>query len=160
MVRIIKYDYKRLYALAIPITMFTLFLIGLTYTSLGKADYGSARWLNLCGVPFQPSELAKLTGIILVSTALIDVKNIFDNKLITRLGIIGVMLLLILHQPNLSMFIMITLTTGALLIVGGVSDTLIGLFGILGIHVLLSFHKKSGMNYQLNRITGWLHPWA
>lgn len=157
MVRFAKYDYKRFHSLAIPMTVFTIFLIGLTYTPLGKADYGSARWLNLFGVPFQPSELAKLTAIMLVSTALIDAKTIFYDKLIIRLGIIGVMLILILHQPNLSMFIMITFTTAALLLVGGVSDTLIGVSGILGF-VFIGFHIKSN-EYQFNRIKGWLHPW-
>ena len=52
----------------------------LTYTSMGVRINGATRWLNIGGLVFQPSELAKLTLIIVVSDLLSRIRNIEDEK--------------------------------------------------------------------------------
>jgi len=55
-------------------------LLLLTFTSLGVEVNGSKRWLNFFGIVFQPSELAKLTLIILVSDLLSKIKTHDDQR--------------------------------------------------------------------------------
>ena len=52
----------------------------LTYTSMGVRINGASRWLRIAGITFQPSELAKITLIIVVSDLLSRIKNKVDEK--------------------------------------------------------------------------------
>lgn len=52
----------------------------LTFTPLGVEINGAKRWLRIMGVTFQPSELAKLTLIIVVSDLFSKIKNAEDEK--------------------------------------------------------------------------------
>jgi cell division protein FtsW len=52
----------------------------LTFSPLGVEINGSKRWLKLFGITFQPSELAKLTLIIVVSDLLSRIKNKEDQR--------------------------------------------------------------------------------
>ena len=52
----------------------------LTFTSLGVEINGAKRWLTLCGITFQPSELVKLTLIIVASDLLSKIKTEQDQK--------------------------------------------------------------------------------
>ena len=55
-------------------------LLMLTFSPLGVEINGSKRWLNLFGITFQPSELAKLTLIIVVSDLLSKIKTQEDQR--------------------------------------------------------------------------------
>ncbi len=153
----VKFDYRQWKELAIPFAVMTIFMISLTYVPfLGRESYGSSRWLTF--LPFQPSELAKPATIFLVASALADTKNIFSHKMFTHLVLIGVMVLLILFQPNLSIASILTAITISMLFAGGISFFLITVPGIL-LGIAGYFHINSN-KYQLARITGWLNPWA
>lgn len=56
-----------------------LFLL-LTFTPLGVEINGAKRWLSLFGITFQPSELAKLTLILVVGDLLSRIKTAEDEK--------------------------------------------------------------------------------
>ena len=56
-----------------------VFLI-LTFTGMGVEINGATRWLRIFGITFQPSELAKLTLILVVSDLLSRIKNEQDEK--------------------------------------------------------------------------------
>lgn len=58
----------------------SVILLLLTFTSLGVEINGAKRWLTLCGITFQPSELVKLTLIIVVSDLLSKIKTEQDQK--------------------------------------------------------------------------------
>lgn len=55
-------------------------LLLLTFTSLGVEVNGSKRWIKLFGITFQPSELAKLTLIIVVSDLFSRIKTDDDQR--------------------------------------------------------------------------------
>ncbi len=78
-------------------------LLLLTYTSMGVRINGATRWLNIGGLVFQPSELAKLTLIIVVSDLLSRIKKAEDEKkyFYIVLVITGIVCMLILFN-NLS----------------------------------------------------------
>lgn len=75
----------------------------LTYAGMGVTINGATRWLRIGGIVFQPSELAKLTLIIVVADLLSRIKNKDDEKkyFYIVLGITGFVCLLILFN-NLS----------------------------------------------------------
>ena len=57
----------------------SVFLL-LTVTSLGVEINGAKRWLRILGITFQPSELAKLTLILVVSDLLSRIRTEQDQK--------------------------------------------------------------------------------
>ncbi len=86
-----------------------IILIGLTFTNrFGREYNGARRWIELFGVQFQPSELAKLTLLIVVADLLSKIKNKDDEKkyFFITLGITAVVCGLILIS-NLSTAILL-----------------------------------------------------
>ncbi len=153
-----RVNYQRLKDIAIPFSIAVLLLVLATYIpSMGKLNYGATRWLVIGGIPFQPSELAKLASILLISSTMINIKHLISKKFMACCFLVGLTALLILKQPNLSMFIMLALTSGALMLVGGVSPLLT--FGTTGLGSVFVFIYMRSNEYQWDRIKGWLNPW-
>lgn len=66
--------------LAYPGLLISFVLLLLTFTRFGVTRNGAARWIELAGIEFQPSELAKLCLIIVVSDLLSRIKTAKDEK--------------------------------------------------------------------------------
>ena len=81
----------------------SIVLLILTYTSMGVEINGAKRWLDLGPIRFQPSELAKLTLLIVVSDLLSQIKSAEDEKkyFFIVVAITGVVCMLIFFN-NLS----------------------------------------------------------
>jgi len=152
-----RFDYRYWQELAVPFSIVTIVLIGATYIpGLGRTSYGASRWL--VGLPIQPSELAKIGSVLLLSAALVNAKSLLDQKLVKHLFLILIMIALIFKQPNLSISMIITFVTAAMLLTAGTSPMLLG-GGALALAPFIYKHILS-TPYQLKRITGWLNPWA
>lgn len=152
-----RFDYRYWKELAIPFSMITIILIAATYVpGLGKTSYGASRWLVF--LPVQPSEFAKIASIFLVASALIDAKSLLDKKVIKHLFLILITVGLIFKQPNLSISMIISYVTAAMLLVAGISHILIGGAAIAVAPFIYSHILNTP--YQLKRITGWLNPWG
>jgi len=147
-------DYKKWKKYAIPFAIISLALVIATYIpGLGETKNGSTRWLSF--LPVQPSEFAKLASIILAASALSEAKSLLDKKIMLNFGIIGISVLFIFIQPNLSVSLLILATTAAMMITGGVSVFL--LLGAVSAFIPVLISKMHG--YQMKRITSWLNPW-
>lgn len=151
-------DYKKLKVWSVPFAVLVTVLTGATLIEgIGRTDYGSSRWL----FGFQPSEFAKIAAILLVASAVTDSKNIFNRKMIENLFIVGLLIVIVLKQPNLSIAVILTLITVCILLIGGASFRLIGGFGLSMIAILFAVGFQNIIHgYQLKRITGWLDPWS
>lgn len=55
-------------------------LLMLTFTDMGVEINGSKRWLKIMGITFQPSELAKISLLIVVSDLFSKIKTVEDQK--------------------------------------------------------------------------------
>ncbi len=156
-------DYRRYRALAWPLLAAAAALLVLLVlpwtTSIAPPVNGTRRWLQVFGVAFQPSELAKVA--VVVWTAALAVKKqdrlrSLRHGLLPFLLVLGPVLLLILIEPHLSA----TLITAALiLIVLFAAGARIGhflLLGVAGIPLLWSRVTQTG--YQLERILAFLNP--
>lgn len=151
-------DYKSFKKYAVPFSIVSIVLILFTYLpGIGTTSNGSTRWISLGFIQLQPSEFAKISVILLVASALSKSKNLLDKRLITSLVLSGIMILLILKQPNLSVSMVVAAITGLMLFVGGVSEFLLS-GGVVSM-CFLAYQNIMHNAYQLKRITGWQDPW-
>ena len=156
-----RFDYKKLeiFNKKFLWTVIVLLLV-LQFTPLGVTINGAKRWINLGFMQLQPSELAKPLFCMLLATMFKNritintlVKN-FSTVVIPML----VILLLILKQPNLSMAVILSMTTLILYISArGPWQPIFAGMGIIGFGILTMLPKLLH-GYQMDRINVWLNP--
>lgn len=134
----------------------------------GKSSGGAQRWVEIAGIRFQPSELAKLV-IILFFAAFFMKYNQKINS-IRILGssfiLVGILLYMIFKQPDLSTTIVSAFIFIALLFIAGLSYKIVlSVLAIsipaflVGITILVQKGDELAERYyQLRRIMAWLYP--
>ena len=152
-----NFHYKRLMTYTLPFALFVIIMLILVKVA-GVTVNGAQRWINIGPMSLQPSEFAKPAVVMLLAGVFYRNTNVFDNsKIITAFIPILIMLGLIYMQPNLSMLILLLVTSVAIYLCAGGSMQLILLGGACFIPLLL---MKGLRGYQTSRITTWLHPEA
>ncbi len=135
-------------------------LLVLQFTPLGVTINGAKRWINLGFMQLQPSELAKPLFCMLLATMFkdkIDLNTFLKNMTSTVIPML-VILVLILKQPNLSMAVILTVTTLALYIAGRGPWLPIWIGGGVAGLGILTMLPKLLHGYQMDRINVWLNP--
>ena len=156
---LILYVYGYLYIINI--------ILLLSVTLFGTKVGGAQRWVNIAGIQFQPSETAKIILILFFAQFIMKYRDsINDLKfIITSVVLLGIPLLLIYTQPDMSTSIMIIVIFCIMLFVGGLSYKIVG--GILAVIVpvvsiffflVLQPSQNIIRDYQADRILAWLHP--
>jgi len=139
-------------------TIFLLLLIVLPFTtSIAPRINGSRRFLF--GASIQPSEIGKLAVIVWTSMLLVkkgDQMRRLTKGLLPFLVVIGVLDLLVVLEPDLSVAIMYTLVAGIVLFAGGVRIGHFVVLGMIGIPVL--WHEMERLQYVLLRMVTFLDP--
>jgi len=120
--------------------------------------HGSRRWVNV-GFLFQSSEFAKLACIIW--TAMLIVKKGDKLRRLTKgllpfVLILGLLNILVILEPDLSMAMTFTLIMGIMLFAGGVRIGHVIFLGIIAIPLL--WREVERMQYALLRMTSFLNP--
>ena len=155
-----NYDYKKLadWNMIFAGTIIVL-LILVDFTPLGVMVNGAKRWINLFGFQLQPSEFAKPAVVLLLASifrkdAILLDKNKWSNAFIPILA----MVFFIFIQPNLSMVILLGVTTIAMYLCAGGSLKLF--FSFVGTMILTLIVAATTIikPYQMQRITTWQHP--
>jgi cell division protein FtsW len=141
MVIIARMDYRRLRPLAWPLLLGTIVLLVipvLPFThGIAPSLNGARRWIRLPLFSFQPSELARLAVIIwcaMLATKKGEQVREFKKGLVPFLVILGLVSLLILLQPNMSMAVLVALLGGIVLFSAGAK---IGHFLLLGLTAVI-----------------------
>lgn len=180
----IKFIDKKIIWKMVPwIYIFSLLLMLSLYFYYDVTMYnitGTKRWLDIGGLKFQPSELAKIAYILLLSKELIqyDLKikhrNVStDLKLLGRLSLISLPLFaLMFMQKDFGTSLVFICVLGALLIAAGLDWrilTVIALIGVvIGTVLIFLVFTESGnealkamhfKQYQLDRIKSWRNPY-
>lgn len=126
---------------------------------VGETSFGAARWLNIGLLIFQPSELAKITMIIILADYFArnrekpkDLKWI-ANSVILTLGLV----ILIIIQPNLSTSIVLLTVWFALLWISGLEVKHLVLF-IIGGLLLAGLAFPFLQPYQQQRVLNFFFP--
>jgi cell division protein FtsW len=158
-----RLDYYRWRLLAWPLLLLTIVLLivpllPFTHT-IAPSINGARRWLDLGPIFFQPSELARLVVVIwcamLASKKGEQVRE-FKKGVLPFILILGLVSLLILLEPNLSMATLVALLGGLVLFTSGAK---IGHFGLLaGLGMILVFHQIRDVQYRLARLVTFLNP--
>ena len=133
---------------------------------VGERVNNATRWIKI-GIQFQPSDLMKIV-LILFFAQFFAAREDHLNSLqviIGSLALLGIPLLLIVREPDLSTTIVTGLTYCAIIFSAGLSLKIIGgiLLVVIPVAVILvSVVMRSGQSllqgYQLVRILAWLHP--
>jgi cell division protein FtsW len=137
--------------LLIPLLPFTL--------AIAPPVNGARRWLDLGLINFQPSELARLVVVIwcamLASKKGLQVRE-FKKGVLPFMLILGLVSVLILLEPNLSMATLVALLGGLVLFASGAK---IGHFLLLsGAGMILVFHQIRDAQYRLARLVTFMNP--
>ncbi len=160
----IKLDYKKLKDWAVPFAWFVIAMLVLVdFTPLGVVVNGARRWIMLGPIQFQPSEMTKLAVIMLLSNAFYRDGNLFSSTKIMRYFVpILIMIFLVYKQPNLSMVILLLLTSMVMYL--SVSGSIKYMLATAGAAITMMagtfmlFGKKLLHGYQMQRIQIWLNP--
>jgi cell division protein FtsW len=158
-----RLDYYRWRQLAWPLLFVTIgfLLVPLLPFTKGIAPLvnGARRWVDVGPFNFQPSELARVVVVIwcamLASKKGEQVRE-FKKGVLPFVLILGVVSLLILLEPNLSMATVVALLGGLVLFTSGAKIGHFALFA--GIAMILVFHQIRDAQYRLARLLTFLSP--
>lgn len=157
-----SYDYKNLVVWTMPVMFVVIILLALVnYTPLGVTVNEAKRWISIGFFQFQPSEFAKPAVVMLLAGAFYKNDNVFDNhKLIYFIPIL-LMVFMVYKQPNLSMVILLLLTSLVMYLSAGGPLKLLWIGLGSGVFAALTASITHLIKpYQMSRITTWLNPEA
>lgn len=127
---------------------------------LGLSHGGAQRWIVIAGFSFQPAEMLKVAFIIYMATYLSGIhKQIssFRHGTLPFIGIIAVVGVILLLQPDTDTFLLMGTAGLAMFITAGGSWRDVGLMFLSGVILLavLAFTRP----YIMDRFTTFLDPW-
>lgn len=158
-----RLDYARWRPMAWPILLVVIAALAITLLpfthSISAMRNGARRWVDLGPVSFQPSEAARF-AIVLWAAALAAKKGAqvreFKKGVLPFLVVFGLVSLMVLRQPNLSMATMLALLGGVVLFTAGAK---LGQFLLLGFAgVLIVLRKVLDTGYRNERLLAFLNP--
>lgn len=166
MVVISLFDYSVILYFYWPIHLLNVGLLVLVEV-MGESSNNAQRWVNLFGIPFQPSELAKILLILFFAQFIMKHRDNLNTFKYIALSCVlfAVPVWLIYEQPDLSTSVIVVVIFCAIMFVGGVSWKLIaGVFAILiptaviVLSIVLQPEQDLINDYQQRRILAFLNP--
>ena len=145
---------------AFPIYILTMVLCLLVFVpGLGVSNYGAYRWIRIFGISIMPSDYLKIGSIILMAKLIVDkkedIRKIFKGVL-PLIIFIGITVLPIYRQPDMSTLIVIGATLFGMMYLGGVNLALFIVLGILGVGAVLVGIFTS--EYRMERVMSLFNP--
>ncbi len=142
-------------ALIVPILLLALVFV----PGIGKTNYGATRWIGVGGFTLQPSELAKYGFVVFASAYMADDmgKMRTFKGVLPLLGAGGVICVLILLEPNMSVTMCVGLLLLSMLFLGGMKIKhflVIFIPAMVAVPVLIAIEP-----YRLSRLSAFLDPW-
>lgn len=139
---------------------------------IGDESGGAQRWVDIAGIRFQPSELAKIILILFFSYFFMKYQGKINTFRILALSfvLVGIPLVLIVKQPDLSTTIVTAIIFVVLLFIAGLSykivvtvlaitvPTAIVFISYLLRHADELINSGNSWAYQMVRIMSWLDP--
>ncbi|MEM6495892.1 MAG: putative peptidoglycan glycosyltransferase FtsW [Pseudomonadota bacterium] len=119
--------------------VFALALAGLAVVHfLGSEANGAQRWLRVAGLSIQPSEIAKPAFVVLSGWAFAETRRRHDMPAFPiALAMYAVFAGFLLLQPDVGLFILISLAWGVMLFLSGISLIWLGGMAALGALALI-----------------------
>ncbi len=156
--RIDYHIYMRLAPWALGASMLllvTLLAVG------GVGIRGANRWLSLATINVQPTEIARIACVAYLAR-LLDRKGermaSFRDGVLPACGVLGILSILILLQPNLGSTIALLATGFVMLHLSGARFRHLGLLALIGI--LVAWVQVLRHPYMMDRVVAWLSLWG
>lgn len=156
---IARLDFRFLESFTLPFYFVTLALLGLVML-LGIIKYGSQRSLQLGIIPIQPSELAKLSLIVMLAKILSDhERELHRFKWFAVAGVLTfVPAAIVFKQPDLGTAIMLCAIFLGITLGARVPARIFIAVGALAIPAMFAFWTWVMQDYQRQRLLTFLHP--
>lgn len=160
MMAVSRIDYKILRKYYVYIYAFSIVLLLLIFTPLGKNTNGATRWLDF-GITIMPGEVAKIAMIIFIAGLLSSRKkdmNSAKQSTIPALFFMAIVVVLIMMQPNMSTAVTIAAIVIAMMFVAGINLKHFWPIAALGIATLFVMVFAGDDNYRVARVMSFRHP--
>jgi cell division protein FtsW len=161
MLLLARFDYHRLQAIAPWALALSVGLLSALILLGGAGVRGANRWLSFAEFTLQPTEVARVACVIYLAK-LLDRKGerivSFRDGVLPCAGVLGLIALLILRQPNLGSTIALLVTGFLMLHLAGANPRHLGLLALAG--ALLAVFQVVRHPYMMDRVQGWLSHWS
>ena len=141
-----------------PVYAISIVLL-LSVLVVGESVNGARRWINIAGIQFQPSEIAKFAMIVLFARLTkffgTSAKDFRHGVLGFGLALLGILVPLALEK-HLSAIMLIGMVGVAMMFVAGTNLKWLGAGAAAAVVFVVIY--VSFMGYAGDRITAWLHP--
>jgi cell division protein FtsW len=155
-------DLKTLRSWGVPFLLIgVVALVAVLLPMIGVTVKGARRWLKFGALTIQPAELIKV-GVLLYLAHYLAKKGEriedFRSGFVPPLLVIGLVLTLIVVEPDLGTAAVIGLVTLALLFIGGARLGHLAMIGLAALPVL--YLLIAGVSYRRQRMLSFLDPWS
>jgi cell division protein FtsW len=158
----VRVGYQRLVKLAYPLLFVTVVLLVLVIVpGVGYKVGGSSRWIRLFGYNLQPGELAKVVFIVYLACSLTRKKEKirhFGSGFLSHLLVSGVLILLLLRQPDFGTAATLTVMLFLMLFVAGTRISYIFIAALVALP--MAYGLIAGSPYRMRRLLAFLDPWS
>lgn len=163
-----RYDHRRLLPKAPWAYVVSLALLVLVWKA-GHGALGGQRWLRLGPIQFQPSELAKLSLVLMVAAVIARFPMVCrrPGPFALLCLVAGTPILMTERQPDLGTAVTMVLSVGAMILVAGVRARFMATVAALGaLFVVFAILMPSkgghsageGGSYRMRRLTSFIDP--
>ena len=131
----------------------------LSVLAFGESVNGAKRWINIAGIQFQPSEIAKFSMIVLLARL---TKLYGEDAIVFRNGVLGFgcamlgLLVPLALEKHLSAIMLMGMVGVVMMFIAGTSPK--GLAAGAAAAAVFVLIYISFMGYAGDRVTAWLHP--
>jgi cell division protein FtsW len=162
MILAVKAGHQRLVQLGYPMLLATVLLLVLVLLPhLGTMAGGSSRWIKVGPFGFQPGEVAKITFVIYLACSLTRKKEkiqAFSVGFLPHLLISGVLIVLLLGQPDFGTAATLALILFLMLFVAGTRVTYIAVSALAALPMV--YLLVTGSPYRMRRLLAFMDPWT
>jgi cell division protein FtsW len=135
-----RFDYHFWQKLAVPLTVASIILLALVFAPvIGREVHESRRWLRIGPMSLQPSELAKFSVIVMLSSWMTHVgrraRNLKEGLIMPGL-VLGVILVLLITEPDFGTTLLVGSVGAIIMFAGG---TRLGYLAISSVFGLCAF---------------------
>jgi cell division protein FtsW len=127
---------------------------------VGARINGARRWFHFAGVSFQPAELAKLALVIYLAYSLAkkaEKVRSFTVGFVPHMIVCGLMMALLLKQPDLGTAVILGMATLILLFVAGAKISYIFIAFLAAAPIM--YQAIVGTPWRLRRMLAFIDPW-
>ena len=154
-----RIDYRRLKLWTYPLLAGSLVLVAITLVS--PVLNGARRWIPLGPLTFQPVEIAKLALVTYLAYSLgrkADQVKTFTVGFVPHVVVCGMMMVVLLKQPDLGSSVVLGATTLGMLFMAGARISYIMLAVLAAAPV--AYHMVVGTSWRLQRVLAYFNPEA